>query len=662
MAQTRARGGEKKSGDARSGAAAAPGAPRLPLWAWLGGAASLVGACGASGALVWNHFTGRYLPGCGPQSGCASIENHPMGRFPLPGTLAEWAGFAWWPASFLGFTFFAAVLAAWVVLARRVPVALRVVVWLGVGASVVYVGAIVHAVSGGKAFCQYCVASHAANFLLLAFMEVGVMAWKRSMAAGSVGRLGRGGWLVPAAVGAAVFFGASGALAHAERGKVSRERAASEAARAEAERALIEQAERARAQQPAREETWNFGPQGFTGRWRQGPEQAQVRIVIISGYQCPQCKRIEGEAQALRAKHGDRISLSHKHYVYNADCNKYLNGATLHSNGCWAARAAETAGILRGNEGFWQMHKWLFERGGGFTDDVLNAALVEMGYDPKVFIPVMMSDGSLRPVLADIDEAFALGISGTPMVVINGIEFKGWEAPRALERTVEALLATNPPAATSANDRPVLAREKYVADWRDETVRAQPADSVRRVRGAADAPVEVVVYGDLQEPNTAKIDAQLREWIDLPADRGGKPIRYVFRHYPGDKSCNSRLPRTFFEHGCLTARAAEAAGLLGGDEAYWKMHVWLLSHAQGMGMDAVRRGAAEVGLDADALVSALIDPRVNAAIQEDIAAAVALGVGQIPCIYVNGKFVKRWWRENDNVMERIVDEAAATAR
>lgn len=662
MAQSRVREGAKNPGNARSGAGAPVGPLRLPLWAWLGGATSLLAACGASGALVWKHFTGKYLPGCGPESGCASIENHPLGKFALPSALADWAGFAWWPASFLGFTFFVALLAAWLVCAWRVPRVLRLAVWAGIAASVVYIGAIVHALSGGKAFCQYCVASHAANFLLLAFMEIGMMAGKRSMAGGAAGRAPQGGWLGPAVVGVAVLVGASGALARAERGKVLRERETSEAARADAERALIAQAERARAQQPARDETWNFGPQGFTGRWRKGPESAPVRIVIISGYQCPQCKRIEGEAQALRAKHGDRVSLSHKHYVYNADCNKYLNGATLHSNGCWAARAAETAGILRGNDGFWQMHAWLFDRGGGFTDEVFNAALVEMGYDPKVFVPVMMSDGSLRPVQADIDEGFALGISGTPMVVINGIEFKGWEAPRALERTVEALLATDPPAATSANDRPVLAREKYVADWRDETVRAQPADTVRRVRGSEDAPVEVVVFGDLQEPNTAKIDAQLREWLDLPSDRGGKPVRYVFRHYPGDKTCNTRLPRTFFEHGCLTARAAEAAGLLGGDDAYWRMHVWLLQNQQGMGMEAVRRAATETGLDAEALISALINPRVNAAIQEDINAAVALGVGQIPCIYVNGKFVRRWWRENDNVMERIIDEAAATPR
>lgn len=78
------------------------------------------------------------------------------------------------------------------------------------------------------------------------------------------------------------------------------------------------------------------------------------------------------------------------------------------------------------------MHRWLFDRGGGFTDQELNDGLTQLGYDPKVFIPVMTGEGTLRPVQQDIDEAQVLGISGTPMVFINGIELKGWEAPRRI--------------------------------------------------------------------------------------------------------------------------------------------------------------------------------------------------------------------------------------
>lgn len=629
---------------------------RLPLWAWAGGAVCLLAAAGSAGALVWQHFTGRSLPGCGPESGCASIENHPMGKVPIPDGLAELVGFAAWPASFLGFTFFAAMIALWLLSARTASVIVRAAVWVGIASSVAYLVAIVMKLAAGGDACKYCLASHAANFGVLVFLEAGIMSARRSGPARRLAPLGAVSALVSAA---AVFAVATGALGYAERAKVGREAKASEAARAEAERAMLEQASAAKGQQGAAAPAWNFGPQGFTGRYREGPEQAVARIVIFSDYQCHQCKRIENEARALRAKYADRISISHKHYPWASACNKYLNGQTLHPNACWAARAAEAAALLKGNEGFWQMHRWLFDRGGGFTDQELNDGLVQLGYDPKVFIPVMTGEGTLRPVQQDIDEAQALGISGTPMVFINGIELKGWEAPRALERTVEAVLQSGAPAATSVNDRPVLAKEKYIADWRDEAVMPNVAGTPRRELKNGDASVEVVVFGDFLESNTAKLDAMLREWGTKPIGQGGKPIRYVFRHYPGDKTCNTRLPKTFFENGCLAARAVEAAALVGGEEGYWKMHAWIFANRAGFNLEAVRRGAAAAGLDADAVVSALERPEAQGAVGGDLAAAHALNVGQIPCVYVNGKFVKRWTREGDNVMERIIDEAAS---
>jgi protein-disulfide isomerase len=421
---------------------------------------------------------------------------------------------------------------------------------------------------------------------------------------------------------------------------------------------MIEQATAVKNPPDGADQSLNFGPQGFTGRYREGPERAVARIVIYSDYQCHQCKRIENEVRAIRAKHPETVSISHKHYPWCAACNKYLNGQTLHGNACWAARAAETAGLLKGNDGFWTMHRWLFDRGGGFTDQELNDGLQQLGHDAKVFIAVMTGEGTLRPVVQDVDEAQALGISGTPMVFINGIELKGWEAPRALERTVEAVLASGAEPATSVNDRPVAAKEKYIADWRDEVALQDVAGKGRHELRNESGHVEVVVFGDYLETNTAKIDAELRAWAGKPTKQGGKPIRYVFRHYPGDKACNTRLPKTFFEHGCLAARVAEAAFVVGGEEGYWKMHTWLLGNQSGFGPGVVAAAATAAGLDPAAVASAMDRAEVQAAIAEDIADATRLRVGQIPCVYVNGKFVKRWTREGDNVMQRIIDEAS----
>ena len=57
--------------------------------------------------------------------------------------------------------------------------------------------------------------------------------------------------------------------------------------------------------------------------------------------------------------------ISIRYFPFNSDCNPFVT-KTLHSNACWAARAAETAGMLWGPEGFWKMHVWLFDRRGVF--------------------------------------------------------------------------------------------------------------------------------------------------------------------------------------------------------------------------------------------------------------------------------------------------------
>ncbi len=130
------------------------------------------------------------------------------------------------------------------------------------------------------------------------------------------------------------------------------------------------------------------------------------------------------------------------------------------------------------------------------------------------FVKVMQSPQTLTLIQRDIDRAMLLGINGTPMVLINGVELKGWEAPRAVETAVEAIIAANPPAQTAKADMPVLASEKYVADWRDQPARSLPPEQVVHAVGDVAAPVEVVVYGDFQEPNTARVDAMIREAVE----------------------------------------------------------------------------------------------------------------------------------------------------
>ncbi len=405
---------------------------------------------------------------------------------------------------------------------------------------------------------------------------------------------------------------------------------------------------------------------GFTGRYRHGPEASPIRIVMLTDYQCSDCRRVEGELEGILASRQD-VSVSIKHYPFCAEaapgvpCNKYLK-QTMHPNACWAARAAEAAGMLRGDEGFWAMHTWLFARGGSFTDAELSAALAQMDLPAEAFLAAMQGPETLRRVQADCDEGTALGLYFTPMIFVNGVEFKGWQVPGALKRTIEEVAATNPPARTAVADRPVPASQKDIEDWLAQPVRVLAADTRAWSLGAPPAGsrfVNVVVFGDYQEPYTSSMDRAIRQFIK------GKPgFRYTFRHYPIDPSSNPTLPAQVRREAIhplagRAAKAAEAAGSIAGSDGYWKMHAWLMENLTSFTDENLRAAAGKMGIDPARLFSEMEKPEVMAAIAEDARAAQQIGLTAVPMVFVNGRWVQRSIRDGQNVVLPIMERAAA---
>jgi protein-disulfide isomerase len=198
---------------------------------------------------------------------------------------------------------------------------------------------------------------------------------------------------------------------------------------------------------------------------------------MFTDYQCQDCYNIETQQLSKLLAERNDVAISIKYFPFCRECNPFVD-RDLHQNACWAARAAEAAGMLWGTEGFWKMHAWLFAHHGVFeTTAAIEAGIRELGYDPRGFVETMTGPETLRRVQEDTKEAKALGLYFTPMIFINGVELKGWYAPNALLRAVAQVAASNPPARTAADDHPPLAHEKYVADWRDEPVRQMPADT-----------------------------------------------------------------------------------------------------------------------------------------------------------------------------------------
>ncbi len=553
------------------------------------------------------------LPGCGAASGCARATSGPWGRVPGLG----------WPISYLGLAYFAALLVAWPLAGndRRILIVVR----LGAALSVLYVGVMLV----GHMLCPYCLTVHAAN---LGFWVLSEALARRpgAVAPPATRRSRRWVW-----AGAAVFLGISAALGVLDQG---------------ARKGAAERAERDLSASTARISAAPAPANRFEGRYRLGPERSPIRLVLFTDYQCPDCRGIEGDVRREVAA-DPRIAVSIKHFPFCIACNP--GAPDLHPNACWAARAAEAAGILGGPDGFWRMHHWLFDRSGAFTDGELSAALPGLGFEGGRFLAVMMGDETLARVRADIDEGLALGLSMTPMIFINGVELKGWSAPDAVRRAVQAAARASPPAASSDVDRPPPAREKYLADWREGPLLNIPPDAFPHAMGSQAPRATIVLFGDYQEPNTIKADAEIRRILSERED-----ARYEFRHFPVDQSCNPDLPQTASPLGCLAARAAEVVAFVKGPDTFRRMHEWLMARGPGLTGPVLLEAAPTFGFEGNILAEATEIEEIKTAVLEDINAARALGITSVPMIIINGRLAARWELEGENLLGAMVEEAA----
>lgn len=394
---------------------------------------------------------------------------------------------------------------------------------------------------------------------------------------------------------------------------------------------------------------------GFTGRWRLGPDKAPIRIVMLGDYQCTLCRAVETEAIALVESRKD-VSLSMKHFPMCMDCNKFAT-QNMHPNACWAARAAEAAGMLGGNDAFWKMHKWLFQKGGGFTDAELQASVTGMGFNWDEFKKLMQGDETLTRVRADVDEGQNLGLYFTPMVFINGIEMRGVTAQtQKLTQAVEFVAKLNPVPMGPENDTPPAAADKVIGDWRESPRENPVGDDSPWQKGPTDAAVRITIFGDYGVPGMKEM------WDDVTvATKDAKNVRIQFRHFPFDKSCNKNVqnPANNSLFGCEAARAAEAAGKLGGQAAYWRMHDFLLENQKQFSPDFWALAGGKCGLQADAFAALMRDPTVQTAIEEDIAAAMKMHVSRVPYLFINERPALRWKLTNgDDVLKRLIEEAA----
>jgi Na+/H+ antiporter NhaA len=140
------------------------------------------------------------------------------------------------------------------------------------------------------------------------------------------------------------------------------------------------------------------------------------------------------------------------------------------------------------------------------------------------------------------------------------------------------------------------------------------------IRGAVDAPVTLVEYGDFECPFCGRAEPVVRELL-----RDFGDVRYVWRHLPLND---------VHTHAQIAAEAAEAAADQG---AFWEMHDLLLGNQDALEPNDLIAYAERLGLEVERFTSDLHEHTRASRIADDVDSADLSGVSGTPTFFVNGR-------------------------
>lgn len=154
-------------------------------------------------------------------------------------------------------------------------------------------------------------------------------------------------------------------------------------------------------------------------------------------------------------------------------------------------------------------------------------------------------------------------------------------------------------------------------------------------RGSADASVKAIEYADY----TCSHCISLADELDDIYNQYGNDVQFIYRNY-----------NVGFTYSGVTAKIAEAAYVVGGEDAYWKMHDKLFDDASTWSsseymddatiQDKIRSYGDELGLDGQAIIDAYNDSAnngIDAKIERDRSLAGDSDVTGTPTWFIDGK-------------------------
>ncbi len=145
--------------------------------------------------------------------------------------------------------------------------------------------------------------------------------------------------------------------------------------------------------------------------WVRGNPDAGITIIEYSDLECPYCKSFHPSLSQVIDEYGDDVRWVYRHFPLTS----------LHPKAPKEAEAAECAGELGGNDGFWAFIDRLFEvtpSNDGLLESQLPQIAQEVGLNREAFEACRTSGKYEDKVREQANDAIAAGGQGTPYSVI----------------------------------------------------------------------------------------------------------------------------------------------------------------------------------------------------------------------------------------------------
>ena len=170
---------------------------------------------------------------------------------------------------------------------------------------------------------------------------------------------------------------------------------------------------------------------------------------------------------------------------------------------------------------------------------------------------------------------------------------------------------------------------KQIREFVSHEPRVYPEISSDPSMGPSNAPIQIVEFSDFFCPVCQR--ASKFNTIILASHR--QDVRFVFKQFPLDMSCNETLQRMVHPGACTVAAAAECANLQG---KFWPLHDRIFEEGQHYNPKMLEQDAAQLGLEVPRFQSCMASGEGIDAVKRDVAEGKRIGVSSTPTYVVNG--------------------------